>query len=134
MRALKIYLRALRLRCPECGYGKLYRGLFSMNEKCSHCGASFTREPGFYLGSIYLNYGLTTLLMAVIYPLLLFSGTLSNDTLFWGALVFVVIFPLVFFHHARALWLGFDEIWDPPSQQPQFPAGKAAADDVKNPR
>jgi hypothetical protein len=44
---------------------------------------------------------------------LLFTGVLTNDQLFWGALAFVVIVPVLFFRHARALWLAFDQLWDP---------------------
>jgi uncharacterized protein (DUF983 family) len=112
MRFWTIYWRCLRLRCPLCGQGKLFRG-FAMHEACPYCGADFRREPGFYLGSIYFNYGLTAGIVAVLYPILLFTGVLSNNVLFWGALVFVVIVPVLFFRHARALWLGFDQLWDP---------------------
>ena len=86
---------------------------FATNPSCSKCGAVFQREAGFYLGSIYFNYGLTTLILAVAYPLLLLFGVLSNDVLLWTALAFVVMFPVLFFRHARSLWLGFDQLWDP---------------------
>ena len=49
---LRGLLRAARLRCPRCGIGPLFRGAFRMHEACPHCGFSYTREPGFYLGSI----------------------------------------------------------------------------------
>lgn len=89
-----------------------------MHEKCSHCGVAFEREPGFYLGSIYFNYGLTALIIAVVYPILLFRQVASNDTLLLVALVFCVLFPLWFFRYARALWLGFDQFVDPrPGEQ-----------------
>ncbi len=84
-----------------------------MYQQCSHCGASFEREPGFFLGSIYFNYGLTALVVAIAYPVLLFKGLASHETLIVGTLAFVVLFPLWFFRYARALWLGFDQYWDP---------------------
>ena len=38
-----------------------------MAERCTECGLRFHREPGFYLGSIYFNYGLTAILVTVGY-------------------------------------------------------------------
>jgi len=96
-----------------CGHGRLFRGLWATNKECPKCKADFQREPGFYLGSIYFNYGLTTVIVAIAYPILLFSGTLSNDALLWCSLAFVLLFPLWFFRHARSFWLAFDQYCDP---------------------
>ena len=54
--------RALRLRCPRCGEGMLFLGWFHMRSRCDWCGLIYEREPGFFLGSIYVNYGLTAVL------------------------------------------------------------------------
>ena len=112
-RFLKLFLRSLRLRCPVCGRGKLYAGIFRMHPECPQCGAKFEREPGFFLGSIYINYGLTALIAAIAYPTLLFSGAVSETPLMAGSLIFVLIFPLLIFRHARSIWLGFDQWYDP---------------------
>lgn len=104
--------RALRLRCPRCGQGKLYCGPFKMLPACPHCGLNYEREPGFYLGSIYVNYGLTALLTTILYFWGFSRGI--NDKLLLGLLaVFCVAFPILIFRHARAVWLAFDQFWDP---------------------
>ena len=113
MRLPRLLLRCVRLRCPACGHGKLFDGLFSMPARCSHCGLRLQRESGFYLGTIYFNYGLTALTVAVAYPLLTFVGQVNRHMALAGCLLFVLIFPLLFFRHARSLWLGFDEFVDP---------------------
>ena len=113
MRLRILLWRALRLRCPLCGQGRLFRGLWAINDDCPKCKGNFRREDGFYLGSIYVNYGLTTVIVAVVYPLLLFTGTLSNDMLLYSALAFTLLFPIWFFRYARSLWLGLDQFWDP---------------------
>jgi hypothetical protein len=84
-----------------------------MNSHCSHCGIKFEREPGFFLGSIYFNYGLTALLMTIGYATLLFNRMAPEWVLLTGSMVFVIVFPLFFFRYARALWLGFDQWRDP---------------------
>lgn len=89
-----------------------------MHDTCPVCGASLKREPGFYLGSIYFNYGLTALVVAIAYPVLLFNNLVQEQVLLWSALGFVIVFPLLFFRHARSLWIGFDQFVDPkPGEQ-----------------
>ena len=113
MRFQTLFWRCCRLRCPMCGQGRLFQGWFRMRTECPHCQISFQREGGFYLGSIYFNYGLTALIAAVGYPLLRFNQVLPNNVLMPLTLLFVLVFPLWFFRYARSLWLGFDQYWDP---------------------
>ena len=114
-RFTKLVGRALRWKCPLCGTGNLFRGGLSMHEKCAHCDVKFEREPGFFLGSIYFNYGLTALLATIIYAVLYANRLASGWEPKAALLVFVVIFPLLFHRHARSLWLGFDQWYDPRS-------------------
>jgi uncharacterized protein (DUF983 family) len=110
--------RGWRLRCPRCGAGQLFRGWFRMRKQCDWCGLDFVREPGFYLGSIYINYGLTALLITAAYFTLYFTTDIEPQRVLWGLVVFCVVFPLWFFRYARSLWLAFDQFWDPDAEQP----------------
>jgi len=105
--------RGLRLRCPACGEGKLFRGRFSMNDPCQNCGRKFDREPGYLLGSVYFNYGVTAALVVVIYFSLYLSQTMSSRQLLVTLGVFSFLFPLWFFRYARAMWIAMDEYFDP---------------------
>ena len=105
--------RGLTLRCPACGRGKIFRGWFSMNDRCPECGRLFNRAPGYLLGSIYINYGVTALLVVVAYFSLYFSEVMTGRQLLWTLAAFSVLFPLWFFRYARSLWIAFDERWDP---------------------
>ncbi|HEX7448213.1 MAG TPA: DUF983 domain-containing protein [Pirellulales bacterium] len=107
------FVRSCRLRCPRCGESPLFTGWFRMNPRCECCGLSFLQEPGFYLGSIYFNYGLTALIVTVAYFALYFATDLPGNTLLIGLTAFCVLFPLWFFRYARSLWLGFDQYFDP---------------------
>ncbi len=113
----QILSRALRLRCPRCGQGRLFRGWFRMEPQCPNCVLKYEREPGFFLGSVYFNYGLTALLTTIAYFALYFADVLEPNTLLAVMLVFCVAFPLWFFRYARSLWLGFDQYWDPQSEK-----------------
>ncbi|MEX2174874.1 MAG: DUF983 domain-containing protein [Pirellulaceae bacterium] len=117
--------RCLRLRCPLCGRGKQFRHWLAMHRNCPHCGVKFEREPGFFLGSIYINYGVTSLIVVIVYPLLLFGWGLPETPLLIGSLVFAVIFPVLLFPMARSLWLGFDQ-WRDPREGEQGERGASA--------
>src|SRR5262245_20985768 len=83
--------RALRLRCPACGVGKLFRSWISMNDPCPECGRKFDRAPGYLLGAIYFNYGVTALLVVVFYFSMFFTGTLTGKQLLWALTAFSVL-------------------------------------------
>lgn len=113
MRFFKLVGRALRLRCPICGEGKLFRNWFMVHEHCPVCGVKFEREPGFFLGSIYINYGLTAVIATAAYIVLQFVYGYPEKQVLIGTLTFVVLFPLWFHRYARSLWAGFDQWHDP---------------------
>lgn len=100
--------RALRLRCPRCGTGRLFIGWFTMPERCSECGLKYERAPGYFLGSSYINYGLTAVALTILYVALHFGLGWTNRELTFPLVTFCVLFPLFSFRHARALWLALD--------------------------
>ena len=100
--------RALRLQCPRCGEGALFRGLVQMHDACGHCGLSFRREPGFYLGSIYLNYGATVIVTGLLYAALVLGAGASNEVALGICLAVAVLLPVLLFRHARSLLLALD--------------------------
>lgn len=101
-------IRAVRLRCPRCGTGRLFHGLLRMHDACSVCGASFTREPGFYLGSIYINYGATVIGTGALYALLVLGLGWSHQAALAACLLGALVFPLWFFRWARSFLLALD--------------------------
>jgi uncharacterized protein (DUF983 family) len=110
--------RAWRLRCPRCGQAPLFATWFRMNPECGHCHLRFEREPGYFLGSIYVNYGLTALLATAAYLSLAIGGWTSPQAAMWIVSGFALVFPIWFFRYARSLWLGFDHYWDPTDGDP----------------
>jgi uncharacterized protein (DUF983 family) len=126
--------RAWRLRCPRCGQTALFKNWIRMHERCAHCQLRYEREPGYFLGSIYVNYGLTALLVTLSYFALYFSGWATPREALWIVTGFALVFPMWFFRYARSLWLAFDHYWDPtaaempatnPARDPQADGGPA---------
>lgn len=104
--------RGLRLQCPRCGEGKLFAGWFRMHARCAGCGFKFERAPGYFLGSAYINYGVTAAILTAAYLSLHFGAGYTNRQLAGPLAAFCVVFPLFFFRYARALWLAMDCYFD----------------------
>ena len=99
--------RGLRLRCPVCGQGRLFRGFFAMEDRCPSCGLDLKREQGYYVGAMYINYGATaTVLLGAGIPMAMKGWSLAQIT--WPLASFAIVFPIVFFRWSKSLWLGID--------------------------
>ncbi|VAX39338.1 hypothetical protein MNBD_PLANCTO02-1693 [hydrothermal vent metagenome] len=107
-----LFKRGLFLRCPVCGKGKLFRKWFSMYTHCSNCRLKYERDPGYFLGSTYINYAVTAVSVTVFYFVFHFGLEVSNKQLSWWLGGYCVLFPLLFFRLARSLWLAMDSFFD----------------------
>jgi uncharacterized protein (DUF983 family) len=125
-RLLSMLSAGLRLRCPRCNVGALYRRVFSMNSYCPHCGLKFEREQGYFVGAIYINYAAT---VAIAVPGFFILDAFTNMTIHQQLALwvpFAVIFPLLFFHHSRSLWLVLDHLFNPAQSLYPVPPKKTA--------
>ncbi|HLJ12107.1 MAG TPA: DUF983 domain-containing protein [Planctomycetaceae bacterium] len=86
----------------------MFRGLFRMHESCAHCGLKYEREPGYFLGSIYINYGVTAVLMTAGWIAMRYGFGFASRHLLVPFGVLLVAFQVLFFRYARALWLAMD--------------------------
>ena len=112
-RAGRLLSRGLRLRCPRCGAAPLFHGPFAMHAHCAHCGLPFEREPGYFVGAMYVNYAITILVMlATFFGLGRIADLSVTQQILVGSGLGLAC-PLVFFRHARSLWLSLDYFFDP---------------------
>jgi uncharacterized protein (DUF983 family) len=101
--------RCLKLRCPVCGRDSVVARPFQIKERCSACQAIFKREEGFFVGAIMANVLATEATILITYFISLFL--ISNEqTMLTILFVVGVTFPLFFYHHSWALWLGMDHL------------------------
>jgi uncharacterized protein (DUF983 family) len=119
----QILRRSAHWRCPNCGRGRLFRGVFRMLSRCPECGLSYFPEQGYYVGAMIINYVATTAVVVAIFLLsLLFRDftTLSTNSkiLLWMA--FAITLSLSLTRHAYSFWLGID-FWIKP-RQPYIPS------------
>jgi uncharacterized protein (DUF983 family) len=123
-RMLSLLGRGLRLKCPRCGAGALYERPFRMRRNCAHCDLKFEREPGYFVGAIYINYAATVLVALPGFFILdaFTTITINQQLALW--IPFTIIFPLLFFHHSRSLWLALDHGFNPVKELYRVPRKK----------
>ncbi len=100
---LRTMLRVTLLRCPDCGLGRLSSGPLSVRERCAVCDVAFERSPGEFTGGMGLNSVFTC---AGVAALSLWVGIAGIPHGLWLVALFAVVFPIAFYRHSRALWVG----------------------------
>src|SRR5436305_1622169 len=82
---------------PRSGTQTVFRGAFAMHDACAACHLRFEREPGYFIGAIYINYAATAMLSIGGFFLLdAYTGiSLTAQLLLWSA--FGIGFPLFFY-------------------------------------
>ena len=114
-----ILKRALLLRCPRCGKGKIFRGWLASYERCSVCDFVFEREEGFYTGAIAINLVVSELIVtAVAIPVAIWAALTPGVPaipIFVALTPLPIILPFIFFRHTKSLWIGMAYFLDPPN-------------------
>jgi uncharacterized protein (DUF983 family) len=113
------WLGMLRQRCPRCCEGKIYAHGMTMNQRCPTCDLLFEREPGYFLGALYISYGLSTIFL--LFGLWIGSSLLPELGLGWIAFISgILLLPFVpmFTRYARVIWIYFDR-WSWPTRPGQ---------------
>ena len=84
-----------------------------MHDRCAACHLRFEREPGYFIGAIYINYAVTAVLSVGGFLLLDAYAHLSMvvQIITWTA--FGIAFPLCFFRYSKSLWLAIDHLLSP---------------------
>jgi uncharacterized protein (DUF983 family) len=109
-----IFVRAIRLRCPACGEGRLYRSLLDTHKGCSKCGMLFEREQGYFVGAVYVNVMVTLFLIVSTYLITIIVAPDYDSGVQIILFVMALAIPLSLFRHARSIWLALDYFIDPP--------------------
>lgn len=106
----------VKMKCPTCHEGDLFKDpnpySFSnwdkMYDECPVCKQSYTPEPGFFYGAMYVSYAITVALFVTTWVAILVLGI---DMPLWGIMVavgvvFVSFMPLTF-RFSRSIWFHF---------------------------
>ncbi len=110
---------AWRLRCPNCGWGRLFGGWLRMLRHCPDCGLAYYRESGYFLGAMIINYVGTAFLVTTLYLSFLLLPdltSLSFEAKITAWLACAVLLSLALMRHSYSFWLAMDfwiEPWEP---------------------
>ncbi len=91
----------------------IWRGLPKMFERCPVCDLQFEREPGYFLGAMYISFVLGLSLVALIATGLwvVTRWGFTKDTI-WAVVLFLPLAPAITLF-ARVLWIYLDQTVDP---------------------
>jgi len=84
-----------------------------MHDRCPACGLHFNREPGYFLGAMYVSYGLGVgFILAVGAILWALTRWSLERAAFWAIVLFLPFTPMLTFL-SRVLWIYLDQTIDP---------------------
>lgn len=115
---MREFTRALLLRCPNCGGGKVLKTWFRLKHRCAKCGIRLDRgEAGDYaIGAMYFNIAIAEILFAMAL-LVVLVATWPNVP--WAGMEYSLVgamlaAPVVFYPVSRLMWLALDLLLRPP--------------------
>ena len=115
-------------KCPRCRTGKLFSSsnpynltsTMHMPTNCPVCGQRFELQTGFYFGTGFVSYGISVLLLGLIFIIWALTAGLSykDNSIFWclgtGTATLIILQP-VLQRLARSVWLAcfvrYDKNW-----------------------
>ncbi|MER3319936.1 MAG: DUF983 domain-containing protein [Allomuricauda sp.] len=101
--------------CPRCQEESMYEKsnpyalskIFSMNERCSHCGLKYKIEPSFFYGAMYVSYGVGIAFAVAAFVIsFLFIGTTLLTT-FISIVGTLIVFMPIIVRLSRNIWINF---------------------------
>jgi uncharacterized protein (DUF983 family) len=107
----------LAQRCPRCRSGRIFAGsilwMTGMHEHCPVCDLRFERESGYFLGAMYIGYGLALVTIAILTAVLFVLTPWHLRTSIIVAIIVFLPFGPLLTHMARVLWIYLDQSIDP---------------------
>lgn len=116
----KIYSIATNT-CPKCNEGLFFKtnnpydlkNFDKINESCKYCGESFLREPGFYIGAMYVSYALSVALTITAFVGFVVILGFDVNFVLAGLIPLIVLLLPILFRTARIIWINIFVKYDP---------------------
>lgn len=99
--------------CPRCREGKMFKyplwnvtKFDQMHKYCPECGLRFEREPGFFIGAMYVSYGLTTGIILATAVVLFYLFNDPSPFVYIGVSIALIVLSVPFtFRASRVLYI-----------------------------
>jgi uncharacterized protein (DUF983 family) len=95
--------RALALRCPRCGVGRIFDARFHMRVFCPACGVVFWKSGGEWLGPGVIDYSIATLAGLAAWSVLVLADVSAIAQLVFASLAALII-AVVLSRWSRSFW------------------------------
>ena len=109
--------------CPRCNEGTYFKtsnpydlkDFDKINTACEYCGESFQREPGFYIGAMYISYALSVAMVITAFVGFVIIFGFDIEYVLAGLIPAIIVLMPVLFRTARIIWLNIFVNYDPES-------------------
>lgn len=104
----------VRERCPHCGQGRFFSGVFGLRPRCTECDLRYEASDGAWLGALGIGYGVGALFGIVASFAELrwhWISDLGVDPL-WSIAIGSVVASAVAYRPSKALWFAILYRWD----------------------
>ena len=106
----RLFGRALLRRCPKCGGGGIFKGWWTLRDRCPTCSYVYEREDGYWVSAIIFNTAVTEALFGILFVGGLF---LTAPEFAWQPLVAIglgtnILVPIFFYPFSKTLWVALD--------------------------
>ncbi|MEO8620337.1 MAG: DUF983 domain-containing protein [bacterium] len=115
-RALLLASRALRLRCPHCGNGRVLSGFNTVHDRCSACGFRFCRsDDDYFSGAMFFGMmiGETLAVLAIGAAIWITYPNVPWSFLQYAIPVVLLGVMILLFPISRVVWLAIDVMLRP---------------------
>lgn len=99
-------------KCPRCEDGNIFMtsvfnlsSFYKMHEHCPKCGLKFEREPGFFIGAMYVNYAFTIAIIVAVGITLNVFGYYTFYSFIFSVVGSVLLLLPFLFRFSRILFL-----------------------------
>jgi len=111
--------------CPKCNAGSFFKtsnpydlkDFDKTNPSCSYCGESFIREPGFYIGAMYISYALTVAMTVTAFVGFVIIFNFEIEYVLAGLIFAILLLLPILFRTARIIWINIFVNYDPEKRE-----------------
>jgi uncharacterized protein (DUF983 family) len=107
-----LFVRIMQEKCPKCGQSHVFEKseyflqFPKMKENCENCDYRFDREPGYFLGAMYLSYGLAVLQGLTTFLICyFFFPTLETLSMLFIIMGVIILFSYKNYRLARVIYM-----------------------------
>ena len=96
----------VRLRCPSCGKGRLFRKGIAIHTHCPQCGVAFERPgEGDFVGAMFTAYAITAGVFCSSLIVLRRFVQLDLAASLWLSVPVALLFVLLFYRNMKGIWV-----------------------------